>query len=159
MSTKAKPVSQRHLARQVAVQARYWLHSQPWDDLATVVNTIAADRRLATKGVRHAFLLCKGAEEKAHEYDEALASVSHNWDSERIGRLEHIIVGLALAEWDMEENDTPPKVVLDEAVTLAKEFCGEPSGQFINGVLDAIGHQRGLLRGRRAPAPADEDEA
>ena len=144
-SQRKQRVDQRHLARQVAVQARYWLQSQPWDDLARILDVIAHDRKLATKGVKHAFLVCKQAEEHAHEYDQELASVSQHWDSDRIGRTERIIVALALAEWDSRELDTPPKVVLNEAVTLAAEFCGEKSGQFMNGVLDALGRERGLL--------------
>ena len=139
-------ISQRHLARQVALQATYWHYSQPLDDLAEVVETLGKDRKLATKGRRHALLLCRQAEANRHTYEQELASVSQNWESDRVGRIEHIIIALALTEWDMAEEDTPPKVVLDEAVILAREFCGDASGTFVNGVLDALGHRKGFLK-------------
>lgn len=127
------------------MQALYWHHSQPWDDLAQIVNQIGKDRRLAQKGIKHAFLLARAVEDHQAEYRDDLARVSQNWDADRIGRVEEFIVSLALAEWDMADNEAPPKVVLNEAVTLAGEFCGEESGRFVNGVLDTLGHERGVL--------------
>ena len=45
---------------------------------------------------------------------------------------------LRLAVWELTNTDTPPKVVLDEAIELAKKFSTEQSPSFINGVLDAV---------------------
>jgi len=45
---------------------------------------------------------------------------------------------LRLAVWELTSSDTPPKVVIDEAIELAKEFSTEQSPSFVNGVLDAI---------------------
>ena len=53
---------------------------------------------------------------------------------------------LRLAVWELTNTDTPPKVVIDEAIELAKEFSTEQSPSFINGVLDAVLKERqGLL--------------
>ena len=147
-------MNQRHLARQVAVQAMYWTTSQPWEELRDVIETIGKDRNLATKGRRYAFLICRQAHTARARYEEAMNSSLHNWDPERVGRVERFITILALAEWDLDTEDTPPKVVLTEAVMLAQEFCGEKSAAFINGVLDSLGHRLGKLTGapRREPA-------
>jgi len=45
---------------------------------------------------------------------------------------------LRLAMYELRATDTPPKVVLNEAVDLAKKFSSEDSGAFVNGILDAF---------------------
>ncbi len=140
-----KPVGPRHLARRTAVQTLYWLHSQPWDGMREVVRDVAEENGLPPKAERHALELCQAAEQRQGEHEGLLAGASANWDADRIGRLERIIIRLALAEWDLERTDTPPKVVLNEAVTLARDFCGEDAAKFVNGVLDRLGHEANLL--------------
>ena len=138
-------MSPRHLARQVAVQTLYWVHSQPWDSLPDIVHELGQDIGLPPKAQRHALTLCRAAEGRRGEYEQSVATASLNWDTDRIGRLERIIIRLALAEWDLQQPDTPPKVVLNEAVSLAREFCGDDAAKFVNGILDRLGHERNLL--------------
>lgn len=45
---------------------------------------------------------------------------------------------LRLATWELTRGETPPKVVIDEAIELAKQFSTEQSAAFVNGVLDAV---------------------
>jgi N utilization substance protein B len=45
---------------------------------------------------------------------------------------------IRLAVWELTNTVTPPKVVIDEAIELAKQFSTEQSGAFVNGVLDAV---------------------
>ena len=54
---------------------------------------------------------------------------------------------LRLGIWEMTNTDTPPKVVIDEAVELAKEFSTENSPAFVNGILDAVLRERRALTG------------
>jgi len=56
---------------------------------------------------------------------------------------------LRLAVWELTNTDTPPKVVIDEAIELAKEFSTEQSPAFINGVLDAVLKERQGLLGEK----------
>lgn len=147
-------MNSRHLARQVAVQALYWLHSQPWDELADMIDDLGQETSLGPKGQSYALMLCRAAQEGHAAYEHALASVSEHWDPDRIGRVERIIIRLALAEWDMRQSDVPPKVVLNESVTLAGEFCGEEAARFVNGILDRLGRDRGLLARDAAPDEA-----
>ena len=144
-------MSARHKARQTAVQALYWLESQPWDSVSDAVRAVSEQNNLSAEATKHALALCKAAEAGRAGYEQLLAQASANWDADRVGRLEHIIVRLALAEWDMAREDAPPKVVLNEAITLAREFCGDDAGRFVNGILDKIGRERGILR---RPPPA-----
>jgi N utilization substance protein B len=59
---------------------------------------------------------------------------------------------LRLAVWELTANATPPKVVLDEAIELAKEYSTEQSPAFINGVLDAVLRERDALVSDAKPA-------
>ena len=57
---------------------------------------------------------------------------------------------IRLAVWEMTSTDTPPKVVIDEAIEMAKAFSTENSPAFVNGVLDAVLKETASLTGRPA---------
>ena len=85
---------------------------------------------------RFANLLFEGAAKEAGALDEIISSHSENWRLERLSAIDRAILRLAIFE--LRGADTPPKVVLNEAVELAKKFSSEGSGPFVNGVLDAV---------------------
>jgi N utilization substance protein B len=64
---------------------------------------------------------------------------------------------LRLAVWELTGTATPPKVVLDEAIELAKEYSTEQSPSFVNGVLDAVLRERDALTAQQKPV--DEEGA
>jgi N utilization substance protein B len=68
--------------------------------------------------------------------DALIVGHSDNWRFERMAAIDRAILRLAIHE--MKECETPPKVVLNEAVELAKKFSSEESGAFVNGVLNAV---------------------
>lgn len=80
--------------------------------------------------------LANGVEEHHAEIDELLARHLKNWDLDRVAPLERAIMRVALYEIGYRD-DIPTEVALDEAVGLAKEFCGEAAPSFVNGVLAA----------------------
>ncbi len=75
--------------------------------------------------------------------DRHAAAAAENWRLDRIGVVERNILRLAIQE--LVENQTPPRVVLDEAVQLAHWFGDRRSPGFINGVLDRVAHDLGRL--------------
>jgi transcription antitermination protein NusB len=75
--------------------------------------------------------------------DRDLASVTTNWRLERLGAVERCVLRLAAAE--LRTMDTPPRVVLQEAVRLAERYGSEQSARFVNGVLDALARKLGKL--------------
>lgn len=78
---------------------------------------------------------------EAEPIDRAIRDLATNWDFARIGYVEKNILRAAIAElWYFPE--TPAKVVIDEAVDMAREFGSADSGSFVNGVLDAVYKQR-----------------
>src|ERR1700688_4802399 len=69
------------------------------------------------------------------ELDPIISSHAQNWRIERMSAIDRAILRLALAE--MRTTSTPAKVVINEAVELAKKFSSEEASAFINGILDA----------------------
>lgn len=71
---------------------------------------------------------------KVPEIDEAIQKVTEGWTIKRIGKAELSILRLAVYEMKYDES-IPEKVAINEAVELAKKYCGDESPAFINGIL------------------------
>ena len=80
--------------------------------------------------------LFEGAAKDVAALDELIVKHTDNWRFERLAAIDRAILRLAMHE--LRAAETPPKVVLNEAVELAKKFSSEESGPFVNGVLDAF---------------------
>ncbi|HEX3160313.1 MAG TPA: transcription antitermination factor NusB [Gemmatimonadaceae bacterium] len=113
--------------------------SQVWDDLAVAPE----ERRIASTLVRTVM-------HDGRELDGALRVVTTNWRLERLGAIERSILRLAAAE--LLAGETPPRVVIQEAVRLAERFGSAQSARFVNGVVDALARHLGRLD-QRASAP------
>lgn len=85
----------------------------------------------------YAWILCKGVWEERERLDKTLLSLSRNWRLERIGKVEITLLRIALYEMSRGDPDVPPKVAINEALELSKQFSDEKSRVFVNGVLDA----------------------
>lgn len=81
--------------------------------------------------------------ERLAEIDDAIQTASRNWRIDRMSRVDRNILRLATYELRCAE-DVPVKVVINEAVELAKRFGAQESPAFVNGILDRIAH--GLSR-------------
>ena len=92
---------------------------------------------VATSG-RDPFMeeLARGASEMAPDIDHRITEKSAHWKIERMPVVDRNILRLGI--YEMSRQDTPAAVVIDEALELARQFSGEESVAFINGVLDAI---------------------
>ena len=77
------------------------------------------------------------------ELDRSLAEITENWRMERLGAIERSVLRLAAAELAIGE--TPPRVVLQEAIRLAERYGSAQSARFVNGVLDALARRMGRL--------------
>jgi len=80
--------------------------------------------------------LAEGVEAQKAGLDDAIARHSKGWSIDRIAPLERNIMRAALYE-ALHDDDVPVEVALDEAVELAKEYCGADAPGFVNGVLGA----------------------
>jgi len=77
------------------------------------------------------------------DIDTGIAAATRNWRLGRLGAIERAVLRLGSAE--LMTGTTPPRVVIQESVTLAERFGTLESARFVNGVLDAIARQMGTL--------------
>jgi N utilization substance protein B len=82
--------------------------------------------------------LFEGAAKDADELDALIVRHAKNWRLERLAIIDRAVLRLAI--YELRTGETPPKVILNEAVDLAKKFSSEDAGSFVNGILDAV-HQ------------------
>jgi N utilization substance protein B len=80
--------------------------------------------------------LFEGAGKDIAVLDALIVGHSDNWRFERMAAIDRAILRLSIHE--LREGETPPKVVLNEAVDLAKKYSSEESGAFVNGILDGV---------------------
>ena len=130
-------------ARARALQALYaWemrggksldrIATQVWDDLAVAPE----ERRLAS-------LLVREVARGGTELDKRLADLTTNWRLERVGAIERSVLRLGAAE--LMKGETPARVAIQEAVRLAERFGTSAGAKFVNGVLDALARQAGMI--------------
>ena len=86
--------------------------------------------------VAYAGTLVREVASRRKEVDASLSFAVKKWDLARVGTVERNIMRVAVIE--MTGTDVPPKVAINEAVDIAREFGGKDSPGFVNGVLDQV---------------------
>jgi N utilization substance protein B len=88
--------------------------------------------------------LCQGVTHMRPQLDQVIGQFAPEWPVDQIAAIDRNILRMAL--WEMNFVNTPTKVVINEAVELAKEFGSDTSPRFVNGVLGAaIRNQKDML--------------
>lgn len=129
----------RRGARQLALQALYWESSHAGTSEEALAR-LNARHNLSPANVEFSTRLAVTVRERTPEIDALINSSASHWRTDRIARLDGILLRLGLAEMLYFE-DIPVKVSIDEAVSLAREYCGEQAYAFVNGVLDAVANK------------------
>lgn len=128
----------RSRARERALQALYQVDLAKADPVDALANANKAeDAPLDKEGQAFAEELVRGVCEHTAELDQKIEATSHHWRVERMAKVDRNVLRLAVFEL-VHMPATPRKVVLNEAVELAKTFGSEESGAFVNGILDKI---------------------
>ena len=136
----------RRRGRELALQMLYQ-HELAGNDIDTIVRSFEELQQAPAVTQEFAVRLAKGAVARLGEIDGRLGGQADNWRLDRMAAVDRNILRLALYEL-LFEADTPPAVVIDEAIEIAKRFGSEKSGQFVNGVLDGF-----VKRGRDGLGP------
>lgn len=84
------------------------------------------------------------ADKHLEEADKTIKKVLENWEWDRLCAIDRAILGVAVLEL-LYLPEVPARVVINEAIEIAKEFSTEKSGIFVNGILDSIARKEGLL--------------
>ena len=131
-------------ARARALQALYaWDRRGDSSNLEKVATQVWDDMAITPEERRVAGPIVRLVANKQHELDTQLADVTTNWRMERIGAVERCVLRMAAAELTI--GDTPPKVIIQESVTLAERYGSAASAKFVNGVLDALARRMGRM--------------
>jgi N utilization substance protein B len=84
--------------------------------------------------------LAEAVDAEREELDEVIAAYAKGWTVDRIAPLDLNVMRVAL--YEIEEGVVPVEVAINEAVEIAKEYCGADAPKFINGILGAIVRER-----------------
>jgi N utilization substance protein B len=135
----------RRLGRVLAVQALYPARINlkfSTDQLDQIIDLNSQDYN--EDSLTFAKTLLNLAEEHLDEADNLIKTVLENWEWDRLCAMDRAILGVAVLEL-LYLPDVPARVVINEAIEIAKEFSTEKSGIFVNGILDSIAREKGLL--------------
>lgn len=130
------PTYWRRIVREKVLQAlyAYELSKEPIVNVAE--NTISALKK--HKGdFEFARELLTAVVQHQEELDSYIKSKATNWQLDRIAVIDMLLLRMGICEF-LYFPDIPPKVTINEAIEIAKIFSTEKSGQFINGILDAV---------------------
>jgi N utilization substance protein B len=126
----------RRKARSIALQALYEIDSVQHDPEETLKN-LREELKLSDETFKFASELVNGVVRYKEKLDAQIHRYAPAWPIEQIAFIDRNILRLAIFEI-LIDNKIPVKVAINEAVELAKNFGGDSSSKFINGVLGAI---------------------
>lgn len=136
----------RRKGRELALQTLYALDYQETDsylgelDLINkypqVLAELTAEHDAEDKSVNFAEELIVLVLKNIAYVDDALGKHLINWELNRLAKLDKSLLRIAAAE--ILINKTPKAIIIDEAVEIAKKFCSEKSGKFVNGILHSL---------------------
>lgn len=136
MSKEAsKQLKGRTLSRAQAMQLLFQAESSG----EALERVLAANDYLVSEGPAddYAQELAQGVEQHLSDFDTLIKKSAQNWDISRIGRVERMIMSVAIYEM-LYVDGIDDAVAISEAVKIAKIFCADDSYKFINGILGAI---------------------
>jgi transcription antitermination factor NusB len=132
-------MGKRRRARELAIQVLFHMEYNPGDpgeSFERVCESFGASREIRA----YSREVVVGVWENRATLDRMIRRSSKNWRVERMSRVDRNILRIAIYEV-LYRKDVPPKVSIDEAVELGKQYGTEESGAFINGILDHIYNQ------------------
>lgn len=140
----------RHQQREIALEALYQHLLLDKDIRKSLYDALLGSN--AVDG--YLYSLTVGTVENEDHYKEILAPyLREDWEFDRLSLLEQAILLMSCQE--ILENETPKSVAINEAVTLAKEYCDDPSPKLINGILDNLPD---AAQSHSKPTSAEEKE-
>jgi len=134
--------SNRHLGRIIALQTLYEYEfrerSGDWPDLDDILKRNLSRYEKAIDDKDFVKKLVNGVVENATHLDARLTPLAPDWPIAQIAAIDRTILRMSVYEMENFADIVPPKVVINEAVELAKSFGSENSSKFINGVLGTL---------------------
>lgn len=151
--------SNRHLGRIIVLQTLYeWYFrtesSDPDVQIDEVLQRNISRYKAALDDTKFIAALTDGVIDQSSQLDDKIQPIAPDWPLNQIARIDHLILQIGAYEL-IHHTDVPPKVIINEAVELAKSFGGDGSSRFINGVLGTL--LRSLYPEKAAELDAEAD--
>jgi N utilization substance protein B len=129
-------MANRHLARTVIAQALYEWDFRNEDDVVAIANR-GIDAFANEVDAAYVHSIVQGVAKQKDELDAIITQYAPEWPLDQIAVIDKTLLRAAVYEL-LNVPETPPRVVINESVELAKSFGGENSAKFINGVLGTL---------------------
>jgi len=134
--------AQRHDGRTVAMQYLFsWSINSP-ADLSEDLRLFFEHQEQPRDHYAFGEEIIHGVIEHKDEIDAHIRSLAHNWEFDRIARIDLAILRMAIFEM-LFRKDIPPIVSINEAIDLSKQYSNADAKRFINGILDRLKDQLG----------------
>ena len=126
-----------HRARVAAMQALYQdqFIERDWSEYG---DFLWIDYQLPVSEQKFALDIIKGVKENIELIDTQIKELSQNWDFSRLSYVCKAILRSSFFQLKFQQSEIPAKVIIDEAIKIAREFDESDSTRFINGILDAF---------------------
>ncbi len=134
--------AQRRDGRVAALQYLFAWSLNPPADLADDLRLFFANQEQPREHYAFGEELIHGAIGHMAEIDAHIKGLAHNWEFDRIAKIDLAILRLAIFEM-LYRKDIPPVVSINEAIDLSKQFSNADAKRFINGILDRLKDQLG----------------
>ncbi len=130
----------RHLIRTVILQSLYeWDFYNKKKDLGEIITRNLNEFAPGIDEPEFAWKIAKGVAEHLTAVDQVMTKAAPEWPLEKIAIIDRNILRIGLYELlYADKEEIPPKVAINEAVEMAKNFGGPNAGRFVNGVLGAV---------------------
>jgi len=125
-------MGKRSTSRRLAMQALYQAEAANIN-IKEAIRNLFAQEKLIQETRDFSADLAEGAWGDRPEIDKIIKKYSREWKLERMGRVDRNILRLAI--YEIIKGETPPQVVIDEAVELTKKYSSPEAAKFINGIL------------------------
>ncbi len=122
--------------RALALQILYAIDRSGYkeENLEEFLRSFSLNYNISISSNDFSLQIVTGVLSKRSEFEKKISALSKNWKTNRIGCLTKLIIEMAM--WEISYKINPGKVVIDQAVELAKSFCEKDSYRFVNGLLD-----------------------
>jgi len=142
MSSTKPQFAQRRAGRVAALQYLFAWSINPPTNLANDLQAFFETQENPRETYSYGEEIINGVIEHIADLDARIKGLAHNWEFERIAKIDLAILRLAMFEM-LYRKDVPPVVSINEAIDLSKQFSNADAKRFINGILDRLKDQLG----------------
>ncbi|KLO21067.1 transcription antitermination protein NusB [Marinitoga sp. 1197] len=133
-------ISKRRKIREAVLESTFQIDFNKeisYETIKNLLRDLLKDKKVPQSLIEEAEIYLENIINNKNDYDELIKKYLVNWEFDRVAYIEKAILRLSIFELN-NRKDIPPKVILDEAVELAKKYSNEKSAKFINGILDRL---------------------